>query len=475
MIILKSPPPQTFPIEAMKHFKPPFPTPHSTKSSIIKRFFRGWNSWIHVLFEKSYTMKMGHVKLPGVEFFIANEPSLVKQIMVTEAKKFPKHHLLGENLKPLLGDSIFTTNGEEWQRQRTMMNPAFEHVRLKNSFNLMSAAIGDMVERFNNYKDGEVVNIDVEMTHLTADIIFRTILSYKLTIEEAETIFTAFEDFQEHAQKTMVLSGYNLPLSSRKRKGKAAAKKIRDILYPIVKQRYEDHIAGKDNKNDILSTFMEAKDPKTGEPFGLAELLDHVNMLFLAGHETSASALTWSLYLIANCPHTQNKLQQEIEAVAPNGRRLAYEDMSRLSFTKNVFKEALRLYPPVGFFLRETTEDMCMRDKDVKKGSIMMIAPWLIHRNKNQWQDPHIFKPERFADKASKESIRCSYLPFGTGPRVCIGASFAKQEASLSLATLVQNFEFTNKPGHVPEPIGRVTIRPKNGVRLLIKKRVYTD
>jgi cytochrome P450 len=452
----------------VKDFIPPYPAPNKSKAGMIKRFSKSWNSWIHSLFEKSYTMKVGHVKIFKKEIFMVNEPSLVKKVMVDEWKDFPKHHLLTDVLKPLLGESIFTTNGEVWRKQRDMIDPAFAHTRLEKAFPLMSDAVADMLKRIEaEAKSGKFV-VDPEMTHITADIIFRTILSYPLSTQEAHQIFEAFNKFQAVTQKIMVLKSYGFPTFHYRRKSEKAAAEIRPVLGRIIKQRYDDFQSGKDTENrDILSAMMISKDKNTGLPFGYEELVDHVTMLFLAGHETTASSLTWSLYLLASCKHIQDKVREEIKQVT-GGEIIRFEHIKKLSYTFDVFSESLRLYPPVGFFMREAAKDNQLKDRKVCKHAMVMVAPWLIHRHKKQWKDAESFKPERFQDEDSKESIKCSYLPFGSGPRICIGKGFANQEAVLILASIVQKFELEAIAGKVPEPVGRVTIRPKDEIELKI-------
>jgi cytochrome P450 len=459
-----------------EHFRPAYPTPAQSKSSFVKRFFAGNRSWIHVLFEKSYSMKMGRVRLPKSELFTINEPDTVKRVMVTEVNDFPKNKRMEEVLKPLLGESIFTTNGEIWKRQRNMIDPAFVHTRLLKVFPLMNDAIQDMVGRINNYDENQPVHIDIDMTHVTADIIFRTILSTKINAKEAEVIFLAFNEFQELSQKIMTYIAYGLPTFFLRRKNQKAADEIRAILAPIIRKRFDEFYSdARKPYDDILDSLLNAKDEKDGSTFTYEELVDHVSMLFLAGHETSASALTWSLYLIANCPHTQKALHDEVEKIAP-GRNLEFNDIKDLALTRNVFNEALRLYPPVGSFLRETAKTVCAHGKTMKKGSWVMISPWLMHRHRKQWVEPDLFIPERFdnkdeMNKKCEHAIKNSYIPFGAGPRICIGKGFALQESAMVLANLVKNFEFKMKPGHVPEVTGRVTVRPDNGVKLMIKKR----
>ena len=450
----------------MDKFVPPYPEPHKNRSSFILRLMRGWRSWIDILFERSYYMKMGHVKLPTFDFYMANEPDLVRRILVDEPEVFPKHHLLHKMLKPLLGESIFTTNGEVWKRQRRMMNPAFEHARLQKVFPLMTDAVNAMLERFAKNTESAIVDVDVEMTHVTADIIFRTIMSSPLSQQEAHTIFHAFALYQLKAQRAMMLSIYRLPNFLYVRKSKKAAAEIRNILMPIIKKRYDKYYQeGPGDEQDILSALLDSVDPVQNNKFSYEELVDQVSMLFLAGHETSASALTWALYLIASCPEVQTRLRSEISDIVGN-REIEYADIRKLETAWDIFRETLRLYPPVGFFVREPTRDLCMRDKKVKQGSTMMVSPWLLHRNKNYWKNPHAFCPERFSDGSSSAAKKQAYLPFSMGQRVCIGAAFASQEAVLILSRLVQKYEFKSLPDDAPRPVGRVTIRPENGLRL---------
>ncbi len=454
-------------------FKPYYPQPSKDRKSYLKRFISGRNSWLDIIFEKSYSMKMGKVKIFGNNFFVPNEPDLVQRVMVKESKDFPKHEVLGEVLEPALGNSIFTTNGEEWQRQRKMMDKGFAHTKLKRVFPLMSNSVSDMMDRFDKYSEQDFIHIDAEMTHITADVIFRTILSEELKEEDCQILFDAFTEFQEKAQKTMIFKLAKLPAFWHKWRSRKSAKKIKAILAPIIKKRYDAFQSGDDmGKDDILSSIMQAKDPKTGAAFDYDELVDHISMLFLAGHETTASSLTWAIHLIANCPDFQEVIYKEIMEVVGD-REIEYSDIQKLKQISNAFNEALRLFPPVGFFLRKNIHDTCMRDKNMKKNSYVVIAPWLIHRNRKQWQDADTFNPDRFdKETGEKEAVKCSYLPFGKGPRICIGKGFALQESSLILATLVKKYKFTPKPNHTPEPVGRITIRPENGVYVSMVERV---
>jgi cytochrome P450 len=456
------------------HFCPAYPKPRKSKASSLLMFFSARRSWLDALYERSYAMQMGEVHLPGLDLYMVNDPALVRRVMDDEAEQFPKSPLLGEALQPLLGESIFTTNGAQWRRQRDMMDPAFAQARLAVAFPVMQAATQAMLQRLAALPDGAEHDIEVEMTHVTADIIFRTIFSVPMEGADARRIFDAFARFQAIAPRLLLPSIYGLRWlvwpwdvwQSRR-----AAREIRGLLEKLIRPRFEAHQAGRPAAHsDILQSFMEARDATSGQPFGFDELVDQVAMLFLAGHETSASALTWAAHLLANAPEVQERAHAE--AVAQLGEREPeVGDMKALALTRNVFRETLRLFPPVGFMARQSASACTLRKKPVREGATVVVAPWLIQRHRSLWPEPDAFNPDRYNDDASRESLRQGYLPFGMGPRVCLGAAFALQEATLILASLLRRYRLAAVPGHVPRPVGRLTIRSANGVRLTLHRR----
>ncbi len=455
-------------------FCPAYPTPRKSKASILLMFFSARRSWLDALYERSYAMQMGEVHLPGMDLYMVNDPALVRRVMQDEAADFPKSPQTGEALGPLLGESIFTTNGAQWQRQRQMMNPAFAQARLNVAFPAMRDATADMLARLAQLPDGAEYDVEVEMTHVTADIIFRTIFSQPMGGEDARRIFEAFARYQALAPRLMLPSVYGVrwlvwPWDTWR--SRRAAREIRGLLEKLIRPRYEAYCAGQPTGEvDILQAFMEARDDATGQPFGFEELVDQVAMLFLAGHETSASALTWALHMLANSPHIQERMVAEHREVVGD-RPPQTGDMKQLRLAWNVFRETLRLFPPVGFVARQATQACPMRGKQVKAGATIVVSPWLIQRHRNIWPQPDAFDPDRWDDEASRESQRQGYLPFGMGPRVCLGAAFALQEATLILSSLIARYRLSAVPGHVPQPVGRLTIRSANGVRLRLHRR----
>ena len=440
---------------------------------MFTRYFKNNRSWLDSLYERSYTMKMGQFKVPLLEIFLPNEPDIIRRVMVSEVEKFPKHSIQHEMLSPVLGASIFTTNGEVWKKQRELLNPSFEMVRISHVFNLMNDAAKDMLKRLSKRDPSIYSDIDKEMTFVTADIIFRTILSQKLSKEEGEKIVNAFVIFQETSAKIAQQKIFRIPKFLKSKKVEKSyyesGEIIRNALAAIIEPRYDAMLKNKEvHEKDILSSLLKVIDEDTGKPFSFVEILDQVAMLFLAGHETTASSMTWTLYLLALYPEYQEEAYQEIMKHCSFNEFTA-DNTKKLTFLTNVFKESLRLYPPVSFFPRETVEDTEMRKKKLKKGAIVIISPWLMHRNSRFWEDPHMFNPNRFNNP--KDINKYTYFPFGMGKRTCIGAGFAMQESILLLATILRTYKLELEPNFVPDIVGRLTTRSLNGMNIKFIKR----
>ncbi|HEB9272671.1 MULTISPECIES: cytochrome P450 [Campylobacter] len=447
---------------------PFFPKPYKNKASTLLTFLLKRRSWLDGLYERSYKMQTGYVKMPNFDLYVINDTKEVKRMMVDEVREFPKSAFLHELLSPLLGESIFTTNGEVWKKQRELLRPSFEMTRINKVFNLMSEAVADMMDRFSKYPNHAVIEVDEAMTFITADVIFRTIMSSKLDEEKGKKILNAFVTFQEQSVHTAMRRMFRFPkwlsyvLGDRKRA--KAGDVIRQVLSDIIKPRYDT--ADNAEFEDILGSLLLVVDADTNKRFSFEEILDQVAMLFLAGHETTASSLTWTLYLLSLYPKEQEKAYEEITQVLQGGA-IEISHLRQFKYLTNIFKESLRLYPPVGFFAREAKKDTQVRDKLIKKGSGVVIAPWLIHRHEEFWTNPHGFNPSRFEGEYKKDA----YLPFGVGERICIGQGFAMQEAILILANILKTYKLELEEGFVPDVVGRLTVRSANGMRIKFSKR----
>jgi cytochrome P450 len=468
----------------MTDFVPPRPPVLPKRASLLQHLQYGLRSGIGMFLSGSYeTVAVGRHPIPTMPkgekrwLFTVRTPELIREVLVRRAADFPKSTLMDDMLRALTGYSIFISNGEAWRRHRRLMDPAFEGARIKAVFPMMLDAVDACVERIGAHADGPQggapMAIDVEMTHYAADVIFRTIFSEPMDAESARRFFKAFAVFQEIAYAHGMLKLARIPtrLLPGHWRAKAAAKVIRRILEAPISRRLAAVRRGdRTPKDDIMATLITTVDPETGTGFDDGELLDQIAMLFLAGHETSATAMAWSLYLLANCPHVQERAHAEAAAVFGE-KRPGFEHMKRLGLTRDVFREAMRLYPPVAFLARDTVQAEQLANKVAEPGSVVFVSPWLMHRHAQHWDQPDSFVPDRFETPAGEEGLRCAYLPFSMGPRVCAGAAFALQEATLLLAELVRRFKFTPVPGHTPVPVARLTLRSENGVPLIVERR----
>ena len=468
----------------MTEFVPPRPPVLPKKANLLQHLQHGLRSGIGMFLSGSYQdIGVGRHPIPTLPkgerrmLYTVRTPELIREVLVRRAGDFPKSALMDDMLRALTGYSIFVSNGEAWERHRRLMDPAFAGARIRAVFPMMLGAVDACVERIAAHADGpdgaKPMAMDVEMTHYAADVIFRTIFSEPMGAESARRFFKAFAVFQEIAYAHGMLKLAKVPTRFLPGafRAKRAAKVIRQILEAPIKRRLDAARRGEPTpQDDIMASLMTTVDKKTGTRFGDDELLDQIAMLFLAGHETSATAMAWSLYLLANCPHVQERAHAEASEVF-GGARPGFEHMKRLSLTLAVFREAMRLYPPVAFVARDSVKREQMMTRDVDPGSVIFVSPWLMHRHAQHWDNPDAFDPDRFDTPNGEEGLRCAYLPFSMGPRVCAGASFALQEATLLLAELVRRFRFSPAPGHVPVPVARLTLRSENGVPLIVERR----
>ena len=415
------------------------------------RLYRAWMAEFRTLFFRSY---------------LVNDPALVNLVLVDRPQDFPKSDRIGEGLRPLLGRSVFVTNGEEWRRQRRIIDPAFEGGRIRDTFPAMLAAGAAAVARM---PEG-LVEVEKEMSHAAADVIFRTLFSIPIDHEVAGAVFQEFQVYQR-SQPILNLAAF-LPLPNwvpRFHRGatKRSAAVIRGLITRLTEARATAIAAGT-APDDLATKIMTTPDPATGQRFDTAEMVDQVAIFFLAGHETSASALSWALYLLAMDQQVQARVAAEV-ALLP--AQPGFGDLSRLRLTRDVFRETLRLYPPVPMMVRENTGPEQMRGRRVAKGAQIVLSPWHLHRHARIWPDPDAFDPDRWAREETKVCARDAFMPFSAGPRVCPGAGFAMVEGTLLLALLVRAFEVAVVTGKDPVPVAHLTVRARDGIWLTITRR----
>ncbi len=448
--------------------KPPKPKPRPDKVSLWRYMQMFRRDILSAQPERLYRAKMAEFRTPFFRSYLINQPDLIREVLKERPMDFPKSTRVGEGLRPLLGNSVFLTNGETWQRQRRIIDPAFEGGRLRDVFPAMRAAGLDMVTRM----QGQTAEQEIEelTSHAAADVIFRTLFTIPITDEIAGQVSEEFRKYQR-SQPILNLAAF-IPMPKwlprfHKSGVRKSAQIIRGLITELTKRRMAE-IENDTAPDDLATKIMTQKDPQTGQCFAVDEMVDQVAIFFLAGHETSASALAWALYLLALHPEAQAKVASEVASLPDVP---VFSDLSKLKYTRDVFREALRLYPPVPMVVRETTRPEVFRKRALKTGAQIVISPWHLHRHENQWPKPDEFDPGRFSSEVGKKCLRNAYLPFSSGARVCPGAGFAMIEGPLFLALLVRAFKFSTVSGKIPVPEAHLTVRARHGIWLRIEAR----
>jgi len=444
---------------------PPKPPSRPDRVSLLRylRLFR--QDILSAQPARLYHAWMAEFRTPFFRSYMVNDPPLIDLVLKERPDDFPKSDRIGEGLRPLLGNSVFLTNGETWKRQRRIIDPAFEGGRLRDTFPAMWAAAEAACARITP----GAVEVEAEMSHAAADVIFRTLFSIPIEHEVAAEVFTQFREYQR-TQPLLNLAAF-LPLPrivprGHRRVTRQTARAIRQLITDLTTERMAAIEAGT-APDDLATKIMTTADPETGETFSAGEMVDQVAIFFLAGHETSASALAWTLYMMAIYPEWQDKVAAEATAL----RDCDFSVMSKLRLSRDVFREALRLYPPVPMMVRETTCPEVFRKRDVKPGAQVVLSPWHLHRHDRLWDNPDGFDPARWGTENGRACMRKAYMPFSSGPRVCTGAGFAMVEGPLLLSMLVKRFRFETIAGKVPVPVAHLTVRAKDGIHLKVSPR----
>ncbi|MGD9295479.1 MAG: cytochrome P450 [Roseobacter sp.] len=417
--------------------------------------------------ERLYRAWMAEFKTPFFRSYLANDPALIRLVLKTRPQDFPKSDRIGEGLRPILGNSVFLTNGATWERQRRIIDPAFEGGRLRDSFDAVWEASAAAAARI-GARSGDTIEIEAEASHAAADVIFRTLFSIPIGHDVADRTYHAFRRYQRSQPILNVAAFLPLPRwmpRGFKRATRQSAAEIRQLIGGMTAERQREIEAGS-APDDLATKIMTTKDPETGRRFDVAEMVDQVAIFFLAGHETSASSLAWALYLLAAYP----EWQEEVAAEA-RGLKRDFSQLAGLKTTRDVFREALRLYPPVPMMVRQTTRKEVFRKRDVKPGSQVVLSPWHVHRHERLWDNPDGFDPARWQTGAGKQSAREAYLPFSAGPRVCPGAGFAMMEGTLMLAHILKEHAVELSDRAPPVPVAHLTVRSENGIWLRVVRR----
>ncbi len=419
-------------------------------------------------FHKTYG-DIVQLELPKNQYVysIAN-PETIQHVMQMNNQNYTK----GERIdiaKPLVGNGLFTSEGDFWRRQRRMMQPAFHRRQIALLAEEMVATIQEMLARWESSADtGQVLNMQNEMMELTMEVVTRTLFTSSLEPAEiselGEQITFLLDEITERSQAILPI-GEKLP-TARKRRFDKGVEAIDEIIYRLIENRRQS----REKQDDLLTMLLESRDEDSGQGMDDKQLRDELVTIFLAGHETTAIALSWTLALLSLHPTVRRKLQAEVDSVLA-GRIPGAADFNDLPYTNAVVSEAMRIYPPLPMTIRQALGQDVLEGYQIQANSSIFINIYSAHHNPDVWENPEGFDPERFMPDRIKEVPRFAYLPFGGGPRQCIGNNFALMEAVLALSMITQRFELNLIPGTDLDPYMPGTLRPKGGVPVILKHR----
>jgi len=455
-------------------FVPPHPTPRNRPPTRLELIRTTMRNPIEIWGEPSYNQPYIHVRFLGDTVLIANDPELIRHVLIDNSKNYRMARVRQLILRPILRDGLLTAEGEVWKRSRKAMAPVFTPRHIHGFAEMMKARTETFLDRFRD-SEGGVRDISHDMTELTFEVLSATLFS-----DDVVTDGTSFANDVDRLLSTMgqvdpldLLQAPEWLPRLRRLRGRGVLEKFRKVVRDTMAARRQKLKDDPDSvPEDFLRLLLEAE-----KPGGLtaAEVEDNLITFIGAGHETTARALGWTLYLLANAPHERALVEEEIAGVLAENLP-PVEWLEAMPKTRAAFEEALRLYPPAPTINREAIEDETFTFKDgtvveIEKRTTVLVMPWVLHRHRLFWDNPDAFQPSRFWPENRDQIDRFQYLPFGAGPRICIGTTFALQEAVIALALILNEFRFEPTPGLNPWPVQKLTVQAQNGLPMRVVKR----
>jgi len=449
--------------------RPPAPVPLDEPLGPISTMRALWRNPIE-------TWTKAHFELPIVvrdnvlgRVAVVSDPAAIRRVFVDNAANYRKDALQKRVLGASLSDGLLESEDEQWRMQRRTLAPLFTPKTVASFAQSISAAAEDLVERLQRFRDGRVVDMQVEMARVTLDVLGRTIFSDGLG-RDLNEIASAISRRLATAGRLDPFDILDLPdwlPRLGKLAGRSADAFLDSLVDSLIARRKPLIVAKNDSApRDILTLLLEAQDPETGARLNDCQVNANIRTFIAAGHETTANALSWTLFLLSLSDKWRAILADEAISVLSGP---AEGCAARLIATRAVIEEAMRLYPPAPSISRQALGPDELAGKRIRKGNLVMVSQWVLHRHHLLWENPDHFDPRRFLPGARERIDRFAYLPFGAGPRVCIGASFSLQEAVIILAHLMQSFSFELQKNHKAMPVQRITLRPAGGLPMILR------
>jgi cytochrome P450 len=455
----------------MHDFVPPYPERPRQPLSPIATLRMARRNFLAIWEDRCFEWEVFSTRMLSRTLFVCNSPDTVASAFVDHHESFErKSPQMRHGLAPLLGDGLFISDGDTWRRRRRIVAPIVHVSHLPVFAPLMVQAAGETVERWASSCRDRPVNALTEMARLTAEIICRTVFGRQLGAEHAAEIVAAFSEYQRLIGQLDLAYFFGLPDWLPRFHSPAihrSAKRIHNVLEQVIRDCRERRSSG---EASMIRLLLEARDPESGEPLDDMALRNEAAVIFMAGHETTANSLAWAWYLLSQAPEVEERLHEELARVLA-GRLPTLDDVPELPYTRAVFEETVRLYPPVPLLARQALCDETIRGRSVPAGSLVIVVPWLLHRHRKFWGKPDHFIPERFLPENAQFRVRHAFIPFSVGPRICAGAAFGLTEAVLCIATLAQRVRLRLAPDAVVAPICRLTLRPGDDLRMYVENR----
>ena len=392
-----------------------------------------------------------------------NHPDLVEEVLVNQNRKFIKHYRLRDATRTL-GQGLLISEGEFWRGQRKLAQPAFHRERVAAYGQVMVLLTERMLE---SWGDGQIRDAQDDMMRLTLEIVAKALFDAEVGRDSADVSAAMETLVRAFAVRTASLISpphwVPTPMNIRVER---AIRRLEQILMTIIVERRKSG----EERGDLLSMLLAAQDEESGRRMSDSQLRDEMITLFMAGHETTANTLAWAWFLLSQHPDTEARLHQELDQ-ALGGRSPTVADLPRLPYTEHVINETLRVYPTVWMLGREAIEPVELGGYAIPVGTTVFMPQWVIHRDSRWFDEPEVFRPERWEGGFSQRLHRYAYFPFGGGPRICIGNNFALMEAALVLATIAQRFRLRLAPDASVTPLATITLRPAHGVKVVLSKR----
>ena len=447
----------------------PAPVPPAGPLPVLKYLNALRDNTVATFSQQAYEQDIVERRVLGNHMFVVSEPSAVKHVLLDNVGNYIKTEITRRILEPGLGRGLITLEGETWKAHRRTMAPSFDLRSIAAYTPIMTAAAEELLEEWRKLEPGTQVDVADAMMEVTLKIISRTMFS-----SDSDDIMNIMSHAAGRYQETVrpnVLDLFHvsdrLAGWARRRASKRAFAEFDRVIDGLIASRAAGGAAA---PKDLLARLIAARDDETGDAMSAQEVRDHIITMFMAGHETTSMALTWAWFLLSQHPAVEAKLHQELDTVL-KGRAPVHEDVARLTYTRMVIDETMRIYPAVPAIERLALAEDTLLGVRIPKGAIVLIVPWVLHRHQKLWKNPGRFDPERFSPEQSAGRSRFSFLPFGGGRRICIGAAFATAEATILLASLAQHFRLRLASDQVVEPQGLITLRARFGMRMLLGSR----